>query len=38
LGIPIRPYLADLLPGLADRSIKELTRLTPTVCALTIAK
>ena len=29
LGVPIRQYLADVLPGLADRSIQELAGLTP---------
>ena len=29
LGIPVRQYLADVLPGLADRSIKDLAGLTP---------
>jgi len=33
LGLPIRKYLADVLPGLADRSIRELTGLTPKACA-----
>jgi len=29
LGVPIRKYLANVLPGLADRSIQSLTELTP---------
>ena len=29
LGVPIRKYLADVLPGLADRSIQSLAELTP---------
>lgn len=29
LGIPIRKYLADVLPGLANRSIHNLAGLTP---------
>ena len=29
LGAPIRHYLANVLPGLADRSIQELAGLTP---------
>ena len=29
LGTPIRQYLADVLPGLADRSIQSLDELTP---------
>ena len=38
LGVPIRQYLADLLPGLADRSIQELAGLTPTAYATKMAK
>ena len=38
LGVSIRQYLADLLPGLADRSIHELAGLTPTAYAAKIAK
>ena len=38
LGIPIRHYLADVLPGLADRSIQELSRITPTAYATKTAK
>lgn len=38
LGVPIRQYLADVLPGLADRSIHELAPLNPTAYAATIAK
>ena len=33
LGVPIRQYLADVLPGMADRSIHSLADLTPTACA-----
>jgi transposase len=29
LGVPIRTYLASVLPGLANRSIQSLTQLTP---------
>jgi hypothetical protein len=29
LGVPIRQYLADVLPGMADRSIQSLADLTP---------
>jgi hypothetical protein len=29
LNIPIRQYLLDVLPGLADRSIQSLAELTP---------
>jgi transposase len=38
LDVPIRKYLADTLPGLADRSIHELDRLTPTAYTATIAR
>ena len=38
LGIPIRQYLAEVLPGLADRSIHELAELTPTAYASNMAK
>jgi transposase len=38
LNIPIRKYLADVLPGLADRSIQSLTDLTPTAYAANSAK
>lgn len=38
LNIPIRKYLADVLPGLADRSIQSLTGLTPTTYAANSAK
>jgi transposase len=33
LGVPVRQYLADLLPGLASRSIQSLAQLTPTAYA-----
>ena len=29
LGVPIRTYLAEVLPGLANRSIQNLAELTP---------
>ena len=29
LGIPAREYLADVLPGLADRKVSEVAALTP---------
>jgi hypothetical protein len=29
LDVPIRKYLADVLPGLADRSIQTLAELSP---------
>jgi transposase len=29
LGLPVRQYLADVLPGLANRSIRSLANLTP---------
>lgn len=38
LDVPIRKYLADVLPGLADRSIQSLAELTPTVYAAKMAK
>ena len=38
LNIPIRKYLADVLPGLANRSIQSLAELTPTAYAARIAK
>lgn len=37
LGVPIRQYLADVLPGLADRSIHELAGLMPTAYAANLA-
>jgi transposase len=37
LGVPIRQYLADVLPGLADRSIQELAGLTPAAYAANMA-
>lgn len=36
LGIPIRKYLADVLPGIADRSIKSLASITPPAYAAKI--
>ena len=33
LGVPIRKYLAHVLPGLANRSIQSLDELTPTAYA-----
>jgi transposase len=38
LGIPIRKYLADVLPGLAARSIQQLAAITPPAYAANIAK
>jgi hypothetical protein len=38
LDVPIRKYLADVLPGLADRSIHSLAELTPTAYAARMAK
>jgi transposase len=38
LGLPIRKYLADVLPGLASRSIQSLAELTPTAYAAKQAK
>lgn len=37
LNIPIRRYLADILPGLANRSIQSLAELTPAAYAARIA-
>jgi hypothetical protein len=38
LDVPIRKYLADVLPGLADRSIQSLDELTPVAYAARMAK
>lgn len=38
LGVPIRQYLADVLPGLADRSIQSLAELTPMAYAAKLTK
>ena len=38
LGLPIRECLADVLPGLADRSIQSLAELTTTAYAAKLAK
>ena len=38
LGVPIRQYLADVLPGMADRSIQELAGITPKAYAAKLAK
>src|ERR1035437_2251777 len=38
LNVPIRQYLADMLPGLADRSIQSLAALTPAAYAARMAK
>ncbi len=38
LGVPIRQSLADVLPGLADRSIQSLAALTPAAYAANSAK
>ncbi len=38
LGVPIRKYLADVLPGLADRSIQEMASLSPKAYAANMAK
>jgi hypothetical protein len=37
LGVSIRKYLADVLPGLADRSIHDLASLTPAAYAANLA-
>ena len=38
LGVPIRKYLADVLPGFAERSIHRLAELTPGAYAAKSAK
>jgi transposase len=38
LTVPIRKYLADVLPGMANRSIQTLSRLTPTAYAAELGK
>jgi len=38
LDVLIRKYLAEVLPGLADRSIQSLAELTPTAYAAKMAK
>jgi transposase len=38
LGVPIRKYLLEMLPGLADRSIQSLAELTPAVYAAKMTK
>jgi hypothetical protein len=38
LGMPVRPYLTDVLPGLADRSILSLSGLTPATYAANSAE
>ena len=38
LGVPIRKYLADVLPGLADRSIHDLAGITPATYAADLGK
>ena len=38
LGVPIRQYLADVLPGLTGRSIHALVQLTPAAYAAKLAK
>jgi transposase len=38
LAVPIRQYLADVLPGLADRSIQSLAELTPMAYAAKLTK
>jgi predicted transcriptional regulator len=37
LGVPIRQYLVDVLPGVADHSIHEWADLTPRAYAAQIA-
>ena len=38
LGVPIRKYLADVLPGLADRSIQKLASSTPIAYVMHMAR
>ena len=38
LGVPVRQYLAEVLPGLADRSIQSLAELTPAAYAANSAE
>ena len=38
LNIPIRRYLTEILPGLANRSIRSLAELTPAAYAAGLAK
>jgi hypothetical protein len=38
LGLPIREYLAAVLPGLGNRSIQSLDQLTPAAYAASKAK
>jgi len=38
LGVPVRQYLAEVLPGLADRSIQSLAELTPMAYAAKTVK
>ena len=38
LNVPIRKYLAEVLPGLADRSIQSLDELTPAAYAAKMEK
>src|ERR1035438_6335728 len=38
LAVPVRQYLADVLPGLAERSIQSLAELTPAAYAAKMAK
>jgi len=38
LDVPIRKYLAEVLPGLADRSIQALAQLSPVAYAAKLAK
>ena len=38
LDVPIRKYLAEVLPGMADRSIQTMDKFTPTAYAAKLAK
>jgi hypothetical protein len=33
LGIPVREYLGEVLPGLGDRKVSEVAELTPSAWA-----
>jgi hypothetical protein len=33
LGVPVREYLGDVLPGLGDREVSEVAELTPSAWA-----
>lgn len=33
LGMPVRKYLGEVLPGVGDRQLSEVAVLTPSACA-----